>query len=76
MEPHLVLIGEGPAHRGGDLRRIRAPLLALDFLDEHELFFAVYVYRERRARARPQRRMGALRRQLQVLRVVVRPADD
>jgi hypothetical protein len=72
-----VLLRDGAARRPGDGGDLRREVAALDLVDHHQPLLAVDLDRERRAGARPQRRMAALRRQLdRVRRVVAAPDDD
>ncbi len=71
----LVLFGHGAADRVGQLAEIRLPV-PLHLLDDDEPLLAGDLDREGGAAARPQLRMAALGRQLDVLRIVVAAAED
>ncbi len=77
-DAHAVLLGDGPPDRIGDRCKIarleREP--ALDLVDKDEVLLPLLVDGERRSASGAQGRMGPLRGQLQVLGIVVAPAQD
>ncbi len=80
VDVRLVLFGDGPADRGGDLLDLlpRAHAgLPLDLQHRHQPLLAALVDRERGAAAGAQAGVAALRRELDILRIeVAAPQDD
>ncbi len=76
MDGEVVLLGHGGADGGEDLLRVRAPLIAPHLLHHHQTLLAVGFHREGGATGGAQRGMARLDRALDVLGIVVLPADD
>src|SRR5262249_26567962 len=71
----LVMARHRLADLGDDAGRVTIPLVSLNLLDDDQLLLAIGLDRERGSAGWPQRRMAALDRPLQVVRVVVAAAD-
>jgi hypothetical protein len=71
----LVLLGHGAADDLHQLAQV-GPVVVLDFLDQDQSLFILNLARDGCAAARAQGRVAAFDGQLDVLRVVVKAADD
>ncbi len=74
VDQRLVLLGHRAPHRLGDSGEIRR--VAIHLVDHHQPLLPLDLHREGGARAGPQGRMGVLGRQLDILRIVIAPAQD
>ncbi len=77
VHPRLVLLGDRAPHRLGDRRRrVRLSAAQIGLARHHQPLLAIGLDREGGARPRPQRRVSPLDGPLDVLRIVIAPAQD